>query len=80
MLQAQGAKEDNNPEYAQIMQFLKNLQMQSKMHQQRQSMPVAQQQSPQTSLPTGTVNRLNSCAIQDALAYLPLLFFFFLFS
>jgi len=61
MLQAQGAKEDNNPEYAQIMLFLKNLQMQSKMHQQRQSMPVAQpaqqqQPSPQASMPTGTYN------------------------
>ncbi|KAG2186621.1 hypothetical protein INT44_002845 [Umbelopsis vinacea] len=51
MLQAQGAKEDNNPEYAHIMTFLKNLQMQSRMHQQRQ--PVAQQQpSPQSSMPT----------------------------
>lgn len=27
-LQSQGAKEDNNPEYAQIMNFLKNLQKQ----------------------------------------------------
>lgn len=63
MLQAQGAKEDNNPEYAQIMLFLKNLQMQSKMHQQRQSMPVAppaqqQQPSPQASMPTGTLQAM----------------------
>lgn len=59
LLQAQGAKEDNNQEFAQIMQFLKNLQMQSKMQQQRQSMPVApppQQSSPQNALPTGTVH------------------------
>jgi hypothetical protein len=59
LLQAQGAKEDNNQEFAQIMQFLKNLQMQSKMQQQRQSMPGApppQQSSPQNALPTGTVH------------------------
>ncbi|KAI8582780.1 hypothetical protein K450DRAFT_226876 [Umbelopsis ramanniana AG] len=65
MLQAQGAKEDNNPEYAQIMLFLKNLQMQSRMHQQRQSMPVApqeQQPSPQSSMPTGT-HTLHACLI-----------------
>jgi hypothetical protein len=55
-LQAQGAKEDNNAEFAQIMQFLKNLQMQSKMQQQRQAMPVAQQPSPLTSLSPGTLN------------------------
>ncbi|CAM0136011.1 ATP-dependent DNA helicase Snf21 [Umbelopsis sp. WA50703] len=51
LLQAQGAKEDNNPEFAQIMHFLKNLQMQSKMQQQRQSMQQTQQSSPQSSLP-----------------------------
>lgn len=59
LLQAQGAKEDNNQEFAQIMQFLKNLQMQSKMQQQRHSMPGApppQQSSPQNALPTGTVH------------------------
>lgn len=55
-MQAQGAKEDNNPEFAQIMQFLKNLQMQSKMQQQRQSMQQTQQPSPQASLPAGTVS------------------------
>lgn len=55
-MQAQGAKEDNNPEFAQIMQFLKNLQMQSKMQQQRQSMQQTQQSSPQTSLPAGTLS------------------------
>ncbi|KAI8076515.1 SNF2 family N-terminal domain-containing protein [Gilbertella persicaria] len=35
-LQSQGAKEDNNPEYAQIMQFLKNLQRQQQQQQQQQ--------------------------------------------
>ncbi|KAG0183555.1 hypothetical protein DFQ29_002610 [Apophysomyces sp. BC1021] len=38
-LQSQGAKEDNHPEFAQIMHFLRNLQMQQKMQQQRQPVP-----------------------------------------
>ncbi|KAI9362740.1 hypothetical protein BD770DRAFT_359584, partial [Pilaira anomala] len=37
-LQSQGAKEENNPEYAQIMNFLKNLQKQ----QQSRPTPVEQ--------------------------------------
>ncbi|KAI7907267.1 SNF2 family N-terminal domain-containing protein [Cokeromyces recurvatus] len=37
-LQSQGAKEDNNPEYAQIMSFLKNLQNSQQQRQQLQQM------------------------------------------
>jgi hypothetical protein len=37
MLQSEGAREDNNQEYAQIMQYLKNLQDQ----QQTRSNPTA---------------------------------------
>ncbi|KAI9487898.1 MAG: SNF2 family N-terminal domain-containing protein [Benjaminiella poitrasii] len=45
-LQSQGAKEDNNPEYAQIMNFLKNLQ--NSQQQQRQQQQQQQQQIQQT--------------------------------
>ncbi|KAF7731676.1 hypothetical protein EC973_008847 [Apophysomyces ossiformis] len=38
-LQSQGAKEETHPEFAQIMQFLRNLQVQQKMQQQRQTGP-----------------------------------------
>ncbi|KAL9559596.1 hypothetical protein PS6_000691 [Mucor atramentarius] len=50
-LQSQGAKEDNNPEYAQIMQFLKGLQ---KQQQTRPGMPdqiVSSSSSPSIASP-----------------------------
>ncbi|CAO3621458.1 unnamed protein product [Mucor hiemalis] len=55
-LQSQGAKEDNNPEYAQIMHFLKNLQKQQQQQQTRPGMPMdmqspQQQQQQQQSMP-----------------------------
>ncbi|CEI98505.1 Putative Adenosinetriphosphatase [Rhizopus microsporus] len=42
-LQSQGAKEDNNPEYARIMNFLKNLQRQQQQQQQQQQQNQQQQ-------------------------------------